>query len=194
MKHFCRFAKKLWQNLSCRLLIVGVAAAAVGAAAGRTFISSVAVVDGQSMTPTFQSGASIYTIPISTPLERGDIVLVDDGNDEYALKRLVGMPGETVHLWRGRVFVNQKMLIEPYLPKHTYTSPNDKAGISVFELGEDQYFVLGDNRPYSVDSRRYGPVERNQIKRRIPPTEGAVRAYFVPYTLPALGEMLIRPL
>ena len=194
MKYLCRFAKKLWQNLPCRLLIAAVAAAAVGVAAGRTFIGSVAMVDGRSMAPTFEPGASIYTIPISTPLERGDIVLVDDGNTDYALKRLVGMPGETVHLWRGHVFINQKMLVEPYLPKHTYTSPYDKIGISVFELGTEQYFVLGDNRPYSVDSRKYGPVERDQIKSRIPPTEGALRAHFAPYRLPALGETLIRPL
>jgi signal peptidase I len=101
------------------------------------------------------------------------------------------MPGETVQFWRGRVFINKQLLSEPYLPKHTYTYP---LGEWVeFHLGDCQYFVLGDNRPCSADSRTYGPLARDQIKRRIL-SAGELRAEFRPYTLPAMGKMLIRPM
>jgi hypothetical protein len=105
------------------------------------------------------------------------------------------LPGETVQLWRGRVFINREMLIEPYLPKHVYTYPAEPSRRgATFVLGEDQYFVLGDNRPWSADSRTYGPVVRTQIKRRVPQAEDFVCAYFAPYTLPDYGKSLIRPL
>ncbi|HTL58518.1 MAG TPA: signal peptidase I [Candidatus Limnocylindrales bacterium] len=170
----------------------------IGVAAGHTVIASicgsVSVVDGMSMAPTYVSGERVYTAPISGPLSRGDIVLMDDGSKDYALKRVVGMPGEIVHLWRGYVFINRKMLREPYLPKHTYTCPSQQTEICVFELGEDQYFVLGDNRTCSIDSRTYGPVDRNKIKSRVPVPHGFMRASFAAFTLPSEGKRTIRPL
>ena len=60
-------------------------------------------------------------------------------------------------------------------------------------MGEREYFVLGDNRTCSSDSRAYGPVERKQIKRRVPLPDDFVCAYFAPYTLPGYGKTLIRP-
>ncbi|HWW00666.1 MAG TPA: signal peptidase I [Candidatus Acidoferrum sp.] len=174
-----------------------VLAALVGIAAGHTVIGSlgsISVVDGLSMAPTYTSGARVYTVPLSGQVQRGDIVLVDDGKKEYALKRIVGMPGETVQLWRGYVFINRKMLIEPYLPKYTYTFPEEHSEKMSFRLGDDQYFVLGDNRLVSVDSRTYGPVAGTHIKSRIPLPESAVRARFAMFTLPNEGKRTIRML
>ena len=152
-------------------------------------------VEGTSMEPNFPAGTQLYGAPISTPLDRGDVVLLDDGKEDYAVKRIIGLPGESVQLWRGQVFINRQMLIEPYLPKHIYTYPVEpKRRGATFMLGEKQYFVLGDNRPYSADSRTYGPVNRKQIKRRVPAPEGFVCAYLAPYTLPVYGRSLIRPL
>ena len=147
------------------------------------------------MTPTYAVGTHLYGAPISTRLERGDVVILDDGQADYAVKRIVGLPGETVQLWRGQVFINREMLVEPYLPKHVYTYPAEplRRG-ATFVLGEDQYIVLGDNRPSSADSRTYGPVSRKQIKRRVPQSEDFVGAYFAPYTLPDYGNSMIRPL
>ena len=121
--------------------------------------------------------------------------MLDDGKQDYAVKRIVGLPGESVQLWRGRVFINRKMLVEPYLPKCTYTCPTQgfKRG-ATFILGEKEYFVLGDNRLNSADSRTYGAVERRRIKRRVPLPDSFVCAYVAPYTLPAYGKTSIQSL
>jgi len=179
-----------------RTSLLLILAAFVGIAAGKTVIGSlgsVSVVDGVSMEPTYQSGACVYTAPISTPLERGDIVLVNDGDSGYALKRIIGLPGETIHLWRGYVFVNRRMLKESYLPKYTYTFPDERTEMSTFKTGRDEYFLLGDNRTRSADSRFYGPVKLNQIVSRVPLPESTIRPKQTAFTLPAQGKRTIRP-
>jgi len=163
-------------------VLVATIAGLAGVAAARTFIGSVALVSGSSMEPTYRGGSWVYNSPISGLIQRGDIVMLDDGNHDYAVKRVVGLPGETISLWRGYTFVNRKILLEPYVPKRVYTFPTQRS--SVFVLGQNQYFVLGDNRPSSLDSRTYGPVERDQIKGRISLSEGAPRAHFGSAMLP----------
>jgi signal peptidase I len=197
MRRLFNLAKTWALKLPCRLLLGSGLAALVGIAAGRTVLAvsgSVSVVDGISMSPTFPSGSRVYAAPIATELERGDIVLVDDGNKELAIKRIIGLPGETVHLWRGYVFVNRQMLREPYLPRFTYTFPDEKSEAFVFELGDEEYFVLGDNRPCSADSRVYGALPRKNIKSRVPAPEGMLRPEFLAYTLPLDGKRAIRPI
>ena len=144
------------------------------------------------MVPTFKPGACLFAAPINSPLERGDVVLIDDGYEDYAIKRIVGLPGETVQLWRGQVFINRQAITEPYVPKNIYTFPKPKRGTCI--LSPDQYYVMGDNRLKSVDSRAYGPVCRKQIKRRIALPSNTLRAQFAPYLLPAPGRVLPRPI
>ena len=192
MALLCRLVRKLWQKPGCRLLLGAVSAAFLGVAASRVFIGSVAVVDGTSMMPNYPPGTHLYATPISTDLERGDVVLLDDGREDYAVKRIVGLPGETVQLWRGAVFINRKLLVEPYLPSHTYTFPTERQRRgATFMLGDGEFFVLGDNRANSVDGRTYGPVQRKQIKKRVPLPNDFVCAYFGPYTLPEPGRTVI---
>lgn len=197
MRELYRVSQHIWQKSPFRWLIAIVLAAIAGIIAGHTVIAvsgSVSVVDGYSMYPTFLPGSRVYTAPIATPLRRGDIVLVDDGHKEYALKRIIAMPGETIQMWRGYVFVNRKMLTEPYLTKHTYTCPDPLTELSKFKLAPEQYFVMGDNRECSVDSRRYGPVDSSQVKSRVPSVGDSLRACFSAYTLPAPGKRNIRAL
>lgn len=198
MRQVCQLAQKIWQKDPIRWLFAVILAGILGIVMGHTVIASVlgsvSVVDGVSMAPSYPPGTRVYTAPIFTPLRRGDIVLIDDGNKGYALKRIVGMPGETIRMWRGYVFINQKLLKEPYLTKHTYTFPDELMEIASFKLSKEQYFVMGDNREYSVDSRRYGPIQRDQIKSRVPSFGDPVRACFGSYTLPSKGNRNIRTL
>lgn len=195
MKQLYWFGLGVWQKEPCRWFLAVGLAALMGIAAGHTVLGvsgAVSVVEGMSMIPTYQPGARVFTIPVSGSLERGDIVLVDDRKPDYALKRIIGLPGETVQLWRGYVFIDRKMLREPYLAKHTYTAPDQASEISNFRLGKGQYFVMGDNRDCSIDSRAYGPVERKQIRSRVPIP--SMHATFVGFTLPVPGSRAIRPL
>jgi len=195
MGQLWRWVQKLLKNRACRLSVAVGFAAVLGVGASHMFIGSVYVVEGTSMDPAFPPGTQLYGAPISTPIERGDVVLLDDRKEDYAVKRVIGLPGETVQLWRGHVFINRQMLVEPYLPKNLYTCPAELTHRgATFILAERQYFVLGDNRPYSADSRNYGPVERKQIKRRVPLPQDFVCAYLAPYTLPEYGKSLIRPM
>jgi signal peptidase I len=198
MRQLYRAGQDIWQKDPFRWILAVILAAVIGIVTGHTVIASVSgsvsVVDGTSMMPSFPPGSRVYTAPISTLLQRGDVVLVNDGNKEYALKRIVALPGETVQMWRGYVFVNRRMLREPYLAKHTYTFPDPVSEIARFKLAEGEYFILGDNRDCSVDSRRYGPIDRDQIKSRVPPSGDSMRACFGAYTLPADGKRTIKAL
>jgi signal peptidase I len=198
MRQIYRLSRSAWQKGAFRWVLAIILGAIVGIVTGHTVIASVSgsvcVVDGLSMEPTFGPGSRVYTAPISTPLQRGDIVLVDDGNKEYALKRIVAVPGETIQMCRGYVFINRKMLREPYLAKHTYTFPDAHVEISTFKLGPDQYFVMGDNRDCSVDSRRYGPLDHDRVKSRVPSSGDSMRAWFSAYTLPSPGMRNIKAL
>lgn len=135
------------------------------AAINRWFLSTV-VVQGRSMAPTLHDGdrcllnrfSYIYASP-----KRGDLVVLRDrGANDLAVKRLVALPGESVSVSEGRIFVNGRRLVEPYLENGTETI-GLHGGNQAYQLGLNEYFVLGDNRAESEDSRYYGPVSRSQI-------------------------------
>jgi signal peptidase I len=194
MRFFARVRRDLGQKRWFRWVLAVAFGAALGIGAGRNIMGTVSIVDGDSMVPTFQPGARVLAMPVLSAIARDDIVLLDDGKGDFALKRVVGLPGETIDLWRGYLFVNGKMLVEPYLPKYTLTFPDQQRGRFHFELGPEEYFVLGDNRLFSLDSRSYGPVARDKITGRVHLSQNAPRSRFAPFTLPAAGKTVIRPL
>src|SRR3954447_23719790 len=116
MKYLCRLCQKFWQRLPYRFAITGLFAAMVGVGVGRNFLGSVSVVSGPSMAPTYQEGTRVFTTPLIGLIDRGDIVVLDDGGGDYAIKRIVGLPGETVYIYKGYVFIDRKILLEPYIP------------------------------------------------------------------------------
>jgi signal peptidase I len=89
-------------------------------------------------------------------------VLKDPGHKDCAVKRIIALPCEAVHLKQGAIYVNGKRLFEPYLSAGTRTLSAD-AQDQFFVIGKDEYFVMGDNRANSEDSRCYGPVHRDWI-------------------------------
>lgn len=119
---------------------------------------------GDSMLPNFFDGELILTEKISYKLykpARGDVIVfrAPTSRNVDFIKRIVGLPQETVRVEDGVVFVNDEKLIEPYEPATTQ-------GRVEVRLGEGEYYVLGDNRGSSSDSRSFGPIEAKTIKGR----------------------------
>ncbi len=129
------------------------------------FVGRVAVVNGESMQPNLHDGdlLIVQKLGYRNP-QRFDIVVFDSGDERGTLyiKRVMGLPGETVQVADGAIWINGQKLEEDY-----GLEPMDSAGIAAepLTLGENEYFVLGDNRNNSGDSRSasVGPVHRDQI-------------------------------
>jgi len=115
---------------------------------------------GQSMEPNYHEDQRLLVDKITPHLfgyNRGDIVIVHSPMQDIELiKRLIGKPGDTIELRDNRVYVNGEPLNEPYLPPSANSGPT--RGDSKWTLGTDEYFILGDNRSFSQDSRSFGPV------------------------------------
>ena len=118
-------------------------------------------VAGSAMEPNYHDGQTIQTEDVDpSELKRGDVIIFDrDGND--IMFRLIGLPGETVAIHDGEVFINSVVLDEPYdviAPTYTFDE---------ILLDDNEYFVLGDNRDESTDSHVEGPISGESIKKRV---------------------------
>jgi signal peptidase I len=82
------------------------------------------------------------------------------------IKRIVGLPGETIRI-DGSVSVNYRPLKEPYLEPWMRTYTAHKRPSEVYRLGKDEFFVMGDNRVVSEDSRDYGPINEWQVRGKV---------------------------
>lgn len=137
---------------------------------------------GGSMKPTLNSGDVVFTQKISTYFknyDRGDIVILDGkgmygyDRDEYLIKRVIGLPGETIRIADGNVYIKPKdssdffMLEESYLVPGTQTTVRSygvRMGYDEVKLGDNEYYCMGDNRPESNDSRTLGIFTADRIK------------------------------
>ena len=139
----------------------------------RIFVIQNNTVVGSSMVPTLTGGDQILVEKISSYLpngiKRGDIVTVDTRSFEgfskeerRIIKRVIGLPGERVTLREGRVYVEGQLLEESYLDPELET-PTRNPAYADLRLGSDEFYVMGDNRTHSVDSRTIGPVARSHI-------------------------------
>ena len=140
---------------------------AVGIAVGiallvRAFLFEIILVDGPSMEPTLYTNERLAVEKVSRYAglpQRGDIVIVhySDGTDNNYVKRVIGLPGETVEVRNSTVYINGEALAEDFVSAKPY---EDMAPVTV---PEDTIFVMGDNRANSTDSRIVGPVRQDQI-------------------------------
>ncbi len=132
------------------------------------FVGKRVTVSGKSMSPTLTEGDSLYcdrlTYRFSKP-ERFDIVFIDMSSQEgvYYVKRIIGLPGETVQIKGGYVYIDGVQLKEDVYGKDLMSIAGRAS--QPITLGENEYFVLGDNRNDSEDSRSYkvGNVHIKQI-------------------------------
>ena len=109
------------------------------------------VISGNSMTPTLHDGDMVvYSSSTGTGLRRGDIVVFRASDGGSLVKRIIGLPGDTISISGGVVYVNSERLIEDYTAPGLY-SPGDMD--YPLHIPSGCYFVLGDNRPESRDSR-----------------------------------------
>ncbi|MFA6278489.1 MAG: signal peptidase I [Candidatus Paceibacterota bacterium] len=137
----------------------------------RVFVISPFVVDGESMHPTFENLDYLivdeFLYIFQTPA-RGDVVVFryPDNPSIFYIKRVIGLPGETVSINRGAVTIikadgSELTLAEPYIVNEDATYTKNTS------LNSGEYFVMGDNRPNSSDSRIWGPLQRKNIIGRV---------------------------
>ncbi len=123
-------------------------------------------ISNAAMSPTYNAGQLVVIDTqayASASPKRGQIVIINDPRnrgEEIAL-RIIGLPGETVRLTATQTFINGKLLAEPFVLHRGTQKPMEMT------LAADQYFLMGDNRPQSVDSRAFGPVTRPNILAQV---------------------------
>lgn len=126
-------------------------------------------IKGASMAPTFENGNYIFTSKVTYKMRepiQGDIVVfhsIRNPDIEY-IKRIIGIPGDTVLIQDQEVFINGSLLTENYISAKTTLIPGSyiKDGEAI-TVPQGHYFVMGDNRPRSSDSREFGPIEFDSI-------------------------------
>ena len=122
----------------------------------RIYIITPVRVDGASMNKTLEDG-DILLLYKMAQIDRYDIVVLDEEyDDEIIIKRIIGLPGETVEIKNGKIYINDEEIEDEY----AYGDTSDYEKIT---LADDEYFILGDNRLISKDSRYFGPIKKSDL-------------------------------
>ena len=123
------------------------------------FVIGTSTVDGKSMYPTLRNGQRLFFLRIMPKYHVGDIISFRMPSGDYYVKRVVATEGDVVVVEDGGITVNGERLDEAYA--NGVTEPQEDT------VGEDAYFVVGDNREHSIDSRSFGAIVKYQIRGRI---------------------------
>lgn len=143
-----------------RDIVETVVLALVLYAALRLFIRNFRI-EGTSMEPNLHDGQHVIISKWSywlKPVDRGEVIVfrAPSANEHDLVKRVVGLPGEHVAMRNGQVFIDGQLLLEPYARQAVFSG-------GPWVLGDDEVFVLGDNRGRSQDSRSWGPLPISRI-------------------------------
>lgn len=132
------------------------------------FLFQPSLIKGSSMSPNVTNNDRFISNKLLYRLEspkRYDVVVLHSPTEQGDFfKRVIGLPGETIRIQSGYVYINDSLLSEPYLPTGTATEAKSFLVEGVpYTIPQNYYIVLGDNRRYSSDSRYWGPVEEEMI-------------------------------
>jgi len=138
------------------------------------FILDISSVSGVSMAPTFLDNQKVLVSKWELLLQKPDrydvVQIVAPDNDDLIIKRVIGLPGEKIRTYNGYVYLvkdgEEQVLDEPYINEELKAGARE-FDVKEFEMGENEYLVLGDNRPVSDDSRSFGPVHRKRILGKV---------------------------
>lgn len=146
------------------------------------FFFSFSPINGTSMEPNFSDDEAVFFSHLSSKYERFDVVIVyiETLSEPYLIKRVIGLPGETVVIDHNEIYVDGELISQDFLNQeevYTRCINGADANLCTFELGPDEYFVLGDNRDghaleeqisgYSIDSRTFFGVEEENIYGKV---------------------------
>ncbi len=129
----------------------------------RIYVISPVQVDGSSMVPTLKDNEILLLKKYDHSLERFDIVVLKYNHDKL-VKRIIGLPGETIMYQNNTLWVNGKQVEEKFLPENIKTANFDLSSIGYTKIPDDYYFVVGDNRGDSLDSRYIGLIPKSNIE------------------------------
>ncbi|HEV2454268.1 MAG TPA: signal peptidase I [Verrucomicrobiae bacterium] len=128
-------------------------------------------VQGPSMYPTLINGNFYWLDRLAYEVRKpqhGDIVAIKDPSGHgFDVKRIIAVPRESIYITKGKVYVNGRLLKEPYLPSKLKTFAYADRPDELFCLSPNQFFVMGDNRGNSCDSRSFGPIGRDLILGKV---------------------------
>lgn len=124
----------------------------------RTFIITPIIVQGESMVPTLDGGELMILKKFDTDYKRNDIVVVNKSVEgDNLIKRVIGLPGETIRYKNNKLYINGEIIEDTF-------AYGDTGNFREITLGEDEYFLMGDNREISLDSRTLGIIKKSEIE------------------------------
>lgn len=148
-----KFFKENWSYIVMIILVLFIRS---------TKVIGINIVSGESMMSTLYDGQVVFGSSIKN-IQRGDIIVAK--TDKLVVKRVIGLPGETISYHDGELYVNGTKLEESYIEYGR--DSNSKKQVWEFTCGEDEFLILGDNRDNSYDGRYYGPLPKEQIVEKV---------------------------
>lgn len=130
------------------------------------YVVSVTQVVGNSMNSTLENGDVLILNKFKyrfTDIKRGDIISLEYADTKYLIKRVIGLPGDTISIRDNTLYINGELYVENYLDEGLEYDDFELSSLGYDTIPEDMYLVLGDNREDSLDSREIGLIKKENI-------------------------------